>query len=384
MNSKKSFLLVPDHSIFAEENTITIETAEVDMINTLGEQFDKIGIAAFKARSSNSSMSGKITRSKLMVHTINCTEHTNRAKKLINYIFSAIALPFVIRNYSFIYVFCPGHCGLLAALWAMILRKPYGIYVRCTWLNAKGETPLWWSHVFSNAKFMIVTGESFKRKLLRHCDNVANEVPLTALTPKQVRTTDLLHRSLSRMVFVGRLNESKGVRDALRAVAFLKQQGILVELLVAGGGKPNEIHILEKLKKELCIEDCVVLLGHVSPAELANIYKSCATFVFPSYYTEGFPRVLYEAMMYGLAIVTCEMPGTEGFLIDGKNCIYTPPANPEKLAANLRRLLEDSALVAELSKNARRDVERVYETFIDASHTHQIFRLLNSVECSTP
>jgi glycosyltransferase involved in cell wall biosynthesis len=380
VNSFNSFLLVPNHAIAIDGNTIVIESAEAEMARQFRTRFSSVGIAAFRVKTTNTSLAGKLDRSDVNVHVINCIEFGGIVRRVLNYLNATFVLPFVLRNYDVVYIFCPGHCGLIAAFWARLLRKPYGVYVRQTWLNKRAETPIWWSWIFSGAKFMVVTGESFKRRLLRYCNNVVNEVPLTALTPKQVDMANVkTGRSPSRMIFVGRINESKGVRDVIRAVALLKQQGLPVELLIAGGGTDEEVDILNNLRAELGINDSVTLLGHLSPSVLADEYKRSAIFVFPSYFAEGFPRVLYEAMMYGLAIVTCEMPGIEGFLIDGVNCVFAPPANPEGLAKSLRRVLLDQNFAAQIAFKARGDVESVYATFTDESHSHQVLRLLNEM-----
>jgi len=379
MSHYKSFLLIPNHSMSIDSDLVIIESAEADMLEKLGERFSTLGVAAFETRASITSLSGELDRSKLKLHTLSSFEHDSAWRKVINYFRTALILPFILMQYDVVYIFCPGYIGLFASLWSRLLRKPYGIYIRGTWLNKNGKTAFWWRSAFKGAKFMIVTGESFKRRLQVYCKNVVNEVPLTALTPCEVDLSDLSERSYSRIIFVGRLNESKGVRDAIRAVAQLGREGVKVELLIAGGGTDDEIVILNKLRVELEVEGNVRLLGHITPNELGKAYKRSSIFVFPSYYAEGFPRVLYEAMMYSTAIITCEMPGTEGFLIDGENCVYTPPADSQCLADNLRRLLNDKSFTLKIAGNARQDVERVYESFVDQSHAHQILRFMDTV-----
>jgi len=73
--------------------------------------------------------------------------------------------------------------------------------------------------------------------------------------------------------------------------------------------------------------------------------------------------------------VTCDMPGTEGFLIDGVNCLHCRPSDPEQLAACLQRLLDDPQLLRSLGRSGRADVERLYDSFTDASHAAQLLRL---------
>ena len=221
MSNDKSFLLIPNHSMAIESNSVIIESAEADMLEKLGEKYGSLGIAAFETHASITSLSGVVDKSKLKLHLLNSFEHDSGWRKVVNYFRAALTLPFILVKYDVVYIFCPGYNALFASLWSRLLGKPYGLYIRGTWLNNKGKTAFWWRSAFKRALFMIVTGESFKRRLQVYCNNVVNEVPLTALTPSEVDLSDLSERSYSRLIFVGRLNESKGVRDVIRAVAQL-------------------------------------------------------------------------------------------------------------------------------------------------------------------
>jgi len=372
----RSLLLVPNHSTMIEDGGARLESAEADLLRSVRTRFQAAGIAAFVARGANTSMSGVVGKSEARVHRLSALEHSGWwPRKLANYLVAAAILPFVLRRYDLLYIFCPGYCGSLAALWARALGKPYGLYVRCTWLNRRAATSFWWARIFAGASFMIVTGESFRRRLSRYCANVVNEVPLTTLRPADVNPSGLEQRSSHRLLFAGRLAQSKGIYDVVRALAILRRAGAPVHLTIAGGGVEEEIRALASLCDELGVRDAVTILGHVPHAALAEIYRNHSIFVFPSYFTEGFPRVLYEAMIFSLAIVTCAMPGTEGFLVDGVNCLHCRPSDPDQLAACLRRVLDDAQFGRSLGREARADVERLYETFTDASHAEQLLRL---------
>lgn len=375
MSTPRSLLLVPNHSTVIEDAGARLESAEADLLRSTRMQFRAAGIAAFVARDANTSMAGIVRNSEARVHRLNALEHSgSRGRKFLNYLMAAAVLPFIVRRYDLLYIFCPGYCGSLAALWARVLGKRYGLYVRCTWLNRRSATGFWWARIFAGASFMIVTGESFRRRLSRYCANVVNEVPLTTLRPAHIHLSGLEQRRSHRLLFAGRLTPSKGVYDVVRALAILRNAGREVELTIAGGGLEEELSTLRSLCEELGVRHAVTVLGHVPHTALAESYRNHSIFVFPSYFTEGFPRVLYEAMMFSLAIVTCEMPGTEGFLLDGFNCLHCRPSDPEQLAARLCQLLDDPQLGRRLGQQGRADVERLYQTFTDASHAEQLLR----------
>lgn len=376
MNAGRSFLLVPNHSMVLEADALRIESAEAHLLRSVRTRFDTAGVAAFVDRDSNSSLAGLVRRADTACHRLNPLDHCrSRPAKILNYLAAAVRLPFVLSRYEFLYVFCPGYCGLLAALWARLLRRRYGLYVRGTWLTSRAETAYWWRLVFRGATFMIATGEPFRRHLSSYCSNVVNEVPLTELRPANTRVGGRgARRGAVKLLFVGRLSQVKGIHDVIRALAILRGEGRNLTLTIAGGGIAAEVETLVRLTQALALDGAVTLLGHVASAQLAEAYRDSDVFVFPSYFAEGFPRVLYEAMMFSLAIVTCRMPGTDGFLVDGANCLYCRPTDPQELAACLRRLLDDPPLRERLGGRARADVESLYDSFVDASHAEQLLR----------
>jgi glycosyltransferase involved in cell wall biosynthesis len=376
MNARRSLLVVPNHSMVIEGDLLRIEWAEAELLRAVRERFAFAGIAAFVEGGNNSSLAGSVPRAHAASHRLNQLDHSrSRLARLINYVGAAATLPFVLCRYDLLYIFCPGHCGLLAACWARLLGRPYGLYVRGTWLSGRAETAYWWRWVFRGATFMIATGESFRRRLSRYCSQVVNEVPLTELRPCNTHACRRATRSAAtRLLFAGRLAESKGIYDVVRALALLRGEGRDVTLTIAGGGVQAELRALDELQELLRVRAAVEILGHVPPARLTEVYRDSDLFVFPSYFAEGFPRVLYEAMMFGLPIVTCQMPGTDGFLVDNSNCLYCQPSDPQALAACLRRLLDDAVCRERLGSRARADIESLYESFVDTSHAEQLLR----------
>ena len=60
---------------------------------------------------------------------------------------------------------------------------------------------------------------------------------------------------------------------------------------------------------DLGLEDHVDLLGYVEGGDLDRVYREADAFVLPSYFAEGFPLSVMEAMSYGLPVVTTPTVG---------------------------------------------------------------------------
>lgn len=148
------------------------------------------------------------------------------------------------------------------------------------------------------------------------------------------------------LLFVGRLMPEKGVLDLVRAVAGVNET-TSCRLLIAGDG-PSASAVAETAG-ELGIADKVELLGYLSGSDLARRYREADAFVLPTYYAEGFPTVILEAMSVGLPIVTTRLRGAADRLEEGVNALFVPPRSPEALANALVCILADDHLRASMA-----------------------------------
>ena len=156
------------------------------------------------------------------------------------------------------------------------------------------------------------------------------------------------------LLFVGRLIPEKGIFDLLEAVrAISRDQRCL--LRVAGQGSHEEA--IRKRVFELGLGDCVELAGYVQGDTLAELYASSDVFVLPTYFGEGSPTVITEAMSYGLPIITTPIRGAVDHLSEGENVLFVPPHRPDDLARALRRLLNDSRMCADMGERNREKVK---------------------------
>jgi glycosyltransferase involved in cell wall biosynthesis len=156
------------------------------------------------------------------------------------------------------------------------------------------------------------------------------------------------------LLFVGRLIPEKGIFDLLDAINALSHTCDCF-LRVAGLGS-HEQAIRERVH-ELGLSESVELLGYVEEDTLARLYASSDVFVLPTYFGEGFPTVIAEAMSYGLPIVTTPVRGAADLLSEGEHVLFVPPRRPRELADALRRLLENPAMRAEMGERNREAVK---------------------------
>lgn len=100
------------------------------------------------------------------------------------------------------------------------------------------------------------------------------------------------------LLFVGRVEEEKGVGRLIQISTALKQLGIDFHVNVIGDGPKRGDY--EKRVNERGMADCLTFFSWKSRAELTLYYKDAHFILLPSTASEGWPKVLSEAMAYGV------------------------------------------------------------------------------------
>ena len=155
-----------------------------------------------------------------------------------------------------------------------------------------------------------------------------------------------------RILFVGRLNYLKGVRELLGALAALREQGYDCVLDIVARRVEPEFAQLGEMAREAGIDAAVNWRGFVPfGEELLTFYRKADVFVLPSY-TEGMPRVLWEAAANCLPIVATNVGGIPSFFQNGEHALLVPPQDATAVADAIRRLVDSNELRENLVTSA--------------------------------
>jgi phosphatidyl-myo-inositol alpha-mannosyltransferase len=143
------------------------------------------------------------------------------------------------------------------------------------------------------------------------------------------------------ILFVGRLEERKGLIHLLQAYHRLRKRHIDARLLVVGSGpKLREYRRYIGLRQ---IRD-VEFLGRVSDDAKARYFASADIFCAPATGQESFGIVLLEAMAAGVPIIASDIHGYKNVVQRGVQGLLVEPRNHRALAAALYRLAHDPEL----------------------------------------
>jgi len=154
-----------------------------------------------------------------------------------------------------------------------------------------------------------------------------------------------------RLVHVGRAVRTKGLRDAVRAISLLKDLP-KVTLDVAGSGEETELCKAEA--ERLGVSDRIKFHGRLPRDEVDALYRRSDVFLFPSF-REPTGIVLFEAMNYGLPVITTDRGGP-GYVVDDSCGIQVSPINPDQFARDIaqaiRTLVDDPMKLSAMRKGA--------------------------------
>ena len=155
-------------------------------------------------------------------------------------------------------------------------------------------------------------------------------------------------RGPARLMFVARLIEEKGVLKLLDAAETLVQEGRDdFEVVLAGSG-PLEDAIRKRVADSVDLRSRVRLTGYIGSADLRREYARADVFVLPSWWREGLPHALVEAMSFGVPAVVTGIRGMRDHVQDGVTGLLVEPRDADGLAAALGSLIDSRELRARM------------------------------------
>lgn len=207
-----------------------------------------------------------------------------------------------------IHIRCPANISLLAIVLLAFVRKPRLRWVKYAgnWQPTRRESwsytfQRWWLRKGLHRGFVTVNGEwpnqpAHVRQFINPC--LTDEEVQVAAEVAQAKTLS----APLRLLFVGAVNEAKGVGRALQIVQRLRQKNIPLVFDIIGDGPASDE--FARQAQESGIESYVRFHGALPRATLSDYYTQAHIMLFPTDSSEGWPKVLSEGMAYGVVPVS--------------------------------------------------------------------------------
>ena len=127
--------------------------------------------------------------------------------------------------------------------------------------------------------------------------------------------------------------------------------------------------MITKMKTKNCGElnlNNISIKGSLdNPTEVVNTFKKSDLLVSPCKVAEngdmdGIPTVIFEAMAYGLPVLTTDVSAIPEVIEDGKNGFITSQNNPKALASKIKEISKlSNEELFEIVKTAQKDVKEI-------------------------
>lgn len=169
----------------------------------------------------------------------------------------------------------------------------------------------------------------------------------------------------TRFLFVGSLDERKGILDALECFASLNDKDFIFN--VCGGFSNKNI---EKSFKEYqtMMNSKVNYLGYINGSKKKRIFMDSDVLLLPSY-GEGLPIVILEAYSAGCAVVSTNV-GAISEILCNNNGFLVEPGNKNQLKEVISNIIEDMTTINFIKENnAQVALNYTINSFIDAIST---------------
>jgi glycosyltransferase involved in cell wall biosynthesis len=252
-----------------------------------------------------------------------------------------------------IHIRCPANIPLLAIILLTLFRIPYWRWVKYAgnW-QPDGREP--WSYTFQRWWLQrgfhrgVVTVNGRWPGQPQHVYSFLNP-SLTARELELARAAGGL-KDLTfplKLLFVGRVEAAKGAGRVLLVADELRQRGIPFEIDFVGDAP--ERSTFEDWARARGLDPWVTFHGWQSKQTLADFYARAHFLIFPSA-SEGWPKVLSEAMAYGVVPLAGAVSSIPQILAETGAGLAIPPMD----ISGFVKALEDYAASSDLWKLASR------------------------------
>ncbi|MEF8849070.1 MAG: glycosyltransferase family 4 protein [Candidatus Thermoplasmatota archaeon] len=158
-----------------------------------------------------------------------------------------------------------------------------------------------------------------------------------------------------RLLHVGNFSPTRKeeIETLIKSYSKLKKQD--VSLKMVGKGKEKVEALVERYKPKNSVNH----LGEKDYEELPSIYADSDIFVHPSSLPKTADRVIYEAMLSGVCVVTTGNDYYSQVIRNKKDGLLLYPMNSEKLAENIQMLIDNPELRKKMAESGKKRVQNV-------------------------
>ena len=176
-------------------------------------------------------------------------------------------------------------------------------------------------------------------------------------------------------IMASRLLRSKGVGEYLKAAEIVKRHHPDVVFRLIGGFDANPDSMVREDIQPYIDTNTIEYCGEVD--DVRPYLKDSSVLVLPTYYNEGLPRSILEALAMGRPVITTAWKGGAEAVIDGKTGFLVPIKDIRELAKKMNWLVTHPSAVKAMGQAGvdsaiqKYDVNKVNDNILEAMGLHK-------------
>lgn len=215
-----------------------------------------------------------------------------------------------IRRADAVHAPIPGDVGTVGMLFALLLRKPLFVRHCGNWLVPRTVAEKFWKwsmeHFAGGRNVMFATGGTNDAPS-RQNSNI-KWIFSTSLSQDQLEKAAVRKfpgDGKLKLITACRLEDRKGVDVVIESLPLILEKFPNATLDIVGGG--SLFNKLKEQAKSLKADEKVTFHGKVTQLNVIKLMTQAHVFCFPTSSSEGFPKVVIEALAYGLPVITTKV-----------------------------------------------------------------------------
>ena len=293
----------------------------------------------------------------LIISPIRAPKHSGIKRKLSILWLGIRKMPYFIskiKESDIVHTPIPSDFGTIGMMLAWWLKKPLFIRHCGNWKNERTIAERFWKQfLIKNAGNQIAALATGGGKTVPSNQNLeiawifSSSLTYDDLRDIHEQVSSKENNSTFRISIVGRQVEKKGTGLVIKALTLID---LPIHLDVIGDGP--DLNRFKELSKTLGVTEKITFHGKVSNESVINIISRSALFVFPTTSSEGFPKVVLEAMACGLPIITTNVSVLPHLIKGSDSGIILEEVSPEAVAEAVTKLFHDYPRRQVMKQNA--------------------------------
>lgn len=259
-----------------------------------------------------------------------------------------------VRDSDAVHAPIPGDVGTIGILFALVQRKPLFVRYCGNWFVQRTLAERFWrwgmEHFAGGKNAMLATGGSQEAPSERN----KNVKWIFSTSLRRDQMPNIPPRCLPRdgglrIAIVCRQEPRKGTDVVINSMPLIRKSFPNASLDVVGDG--SKLTELTRLANELKLDSAVRFHGRLEQGAVLDLLGRSHLFCYPTSASEGFPKVVLEALAVGLPVVATPVSVIPELMKLGGGALIETP-DPAALATAVGKICSDHSGYAEMSERA--------------------------------